>query len=139
MTTELFEQLLNQRNENIILDFKKSFYKFTEGADKNIKDLEDGKFIKDIISFYNTKRESEAYIIIGVEHHKDGKKTLLGLDEYYDNAKLQDKIKDKVNPIPIFEYSIFEYKGKDYGIVTIPFALLHFSLCSYQRFSRCWS
>lgn len=115
MKLKRFEEILNE-SECSILDFKKQQYDFL-GAEKDEKNAE---FIKDIISFANTKRKETAVIIIGIEELDDNTKILHGVDKHIDDAIFQQKIKDKVNPKPIFSYSLFDYKGKKYGVFEIP-------------------
>ncbi len=113
MNKDLFESLVGS-DESSILDFKKINY-----ALGSRNQDEDAKFIKDVVAFSNTIREESSYIIIGVEEI-DGQKNLLGLDNNYDEALLQDKIKDKVNPKPKFKYFSFEYEEKRFGILEFP-------------------
>jgi predicted HTH transcriptional regulator len=113
MTKEKFEILIS-KNESSTLDFKKELYKFEKGNDDQL-----AKFVKDIISFSNTIRESPAYILIGIEEDK-GKKLHHGIEEFVDDAILQDKIKDKVDPKPKFSYFTYNYNDLIYGIIEIP-------------------
>jgi Putative DNA-binding domain len=113
MTTEEFEHLLTE-DESATLDFKRMHYNLGRNNDGD-----DAKLIKDIIAFTNTIREKSAYIIIGVELNNN-RKVLHGLDQDYDESQLQDKVKDKVNPKPIFKYYTFEYQKKRFGIFEFP-------------------
>jgi hypothetical protein len=113
MNTDLFKSLIN-KTEGPTLDFKSKQYPLI--GDKN--DIETAKFVKDIISFANTKREESAYIIIGISDDK----VLCGLDHEIDEATLQSKLRDKVHPIPKFSYSNFEFEGTVFGIFEIPIA-----------------
>jgi hypothetical protein len=115
MTNNQFEKLLLQQ-ESSILDFKRSQYDFSNDND-NRKTAE---FVKDIISFSNTIRTDRSYIILGVNANIDGTKELLGLDVHIDDSVLQQKIKDKVFPIPQFSYYTFEYSDRIFGIIEIP-------------------
>lgn len=113
MTEEKFEKLISSE-EGRLIDFKRTQYRLING---NSNDL--AKFIKDIISFTNTIREESAYIILGIEDIS-GEKTFHGLDTHIDDAIFQDKIKDKVNPRPVFTYYSFLYQSRRYGIIEIP-------------------
>jgi len=113
MDSSLFEFLLFQP-ESTVLDFKEMPYEF----DRN-KDNEDAKLVKDIISFANTIREEKAYIISGVRDD-NGSNVCVGITNFTDDAILQEKVKDKVNPKPIFASYPFEYKGLKFGIIEIP-------------------
>lgn len=111
MTTELFEQLIS-RDESDTLDFKKEQYEFVD--DDSV-----AKFVKDILSFANTIRKHNSYIIIGIEQTTSGK-IFHGLSKNIDDAIFQDKVKTKVYPIPKFSYSVFRHNSLDYGIIEVP-------------------
>jgi len=115
LTVNEFEDII-RRQESSVLDFKMYMYNFENDTDLR----KTACFAKDILSFSNTIRNETSFIIIGVEDHKDGQKTLLGIDDNIDDAIQQDKIKDKVYPRPIFKYYILEYSGLKYGIIEIP-------------------
>jgi tetratricopeptide (TPR) repeat protein len=118
MNTELFEYLLSQP-ESDILDFKSEFYDFSGDTEK-AKEAKESKFIKDIISFANTKRDKSSYIIIGIKENGTTKeKELLGVTTHPDDASLQEKIKDKVYPVPEFLYYPHTYKNQQFGIIEI--------------------
>ena len=118
MKIELFEYLLTQ-SESDTLDFKSEFYDFSGDTDK-AKEAKESKFIKDIISFANTKRDKSSYIIIGIkENGTSKKKELLGVTAHPDDASLQEKIKDKVYPVPEFLYYPYSYKNQQFGIIEI--------------------
>lgn len=113
MNKRLFEQLIKRR-ESATLDFKEQFYGFKKG-DPN----EDAKFIKDVLSFCNTIRNEEAYIVIGVRH-TSLQTDLLGLSDFTDDAILQQKAKDKIWPRPVFKAYTYRYNGKLFGIIEFP-------------------
>lgn len=116
MNVELFKSLIN-KTEGTTLDFKRNQYPLI--GDKN--DIETAKFVKDIISFANTKRNTSAYIIIGIGEI-DNTKELCGLDVHIDEATFQSKIRDKVYPIPSFSYFTFKFEQTTFGIFEIPIA-----------------
>lgn len=111
---------LIQEDENSTLDFKRDIYTFTQGAPRNIRKTETGKFIKDLLSLYNTVRNGAAYIIMGIEEDENLNKNFIGISSKIDGAILQDKVKDKLKPIVDFSLSYVEYEQKEYGIITIP-------------------
>lgn len=113
MTVEEFEILLRQ-DESSTLDFKRMNYTLGRNNERD-----DAKLVKDVIAFTNTIRDKSAYIIIGVELCSN-QKVLHGLDQNYDEAQLQDKVKDKVSPKPIFKYYTIEYQNKRFGIFEFP-------------------
>lgn len=113
MTREEFEILIS-KDESSTLDFKKEHYKFEKG-----NELQIAKFIKDIIAFSNTIRDTTAHILIGIEE-ENGNKLHHGIEGFIDDAIFQDKIKDKVDPKPKFSCYTFNYNGLIYGIIEIP-------------------
>ena len=112
LSTEQFERLI-EMPESTLLDFKASMYDFTDDADLKAT----AKLVKDIISFCNTVRSDTSYIVIGVEENKDNGKILHGLDKDTDDAILQEKVKDKVHPRPVFHYYNIVYQQKTFGIL----------------------
>jgi Putative DNA-binding domain len=63
----LIENLLNQ-DESSSLDFKRDQYPF-DGADDGQK----SELVKDILAFTNAWRQSDAYILIGVDDVQGGR------------------------------------------------------------------
>src|SRR5450432_2024723 len=110
-----FESLLN-RPESAILDFKATMYDFMD--DGELKTT--SKFVKDVISFCNTIRTDTSYIIIGVDENKGGEKILHGILNDTDDAMLQQKVKDKVLPRPVFHYYTLVYQQKNFGVLEFP-------------------
>jgi hypothetical protein len=115
MQINTFERILS-KSESSILDFKYRMYDFNDDKDF----VKTSKFVKDVISFSNTVRNETSYIIIGVREEENGTKVYEGLDNFIDDAILQDKIKDKVYPRPHFKFSTFDYDSKRYGIIEFP-------------------
>lgn len=114
LTIADFEVLLNNP-ESSTLDFKSEMYDFTEDKD-NIKI---GKFVKDVLSFCNTIRNEISYIILGV-HEENGEKKFNGISKVIDDAILQDKVKDKIFPRPIFKFYSINYQNKTFGVLEFP-------------------
>lgn len=115
MNKKLFEEILLKGEGNLV-DFKVVGYFSDDSASKKDKDVD---FIKDIISFANTVRQENAYIIIGVKDN--GEKIGISESELVDSAVFQAKIKDKVNPVPKFScYPFFDDDGLRYQIIEIP-------------------
>jgi len=115
MKEQEFEILL-QKSESSNLDFKRSQYEIS----KDVDNINVSKFVKDIISFSNTIRTETAYIVIGVAINEDGTKELLGLDKNVDDSIFQEKLKNKVFPIPNFLYYTVHYNEKAFGLIEIP-------------------
>ncbi|WP_291134814.1 ATP-binding protein [Flavobacterium sp. UBA7663] len=115
ITEKEFESLIS-KNESSILDFKGEFYDFNNDKTKFIT----AKFVKDVISFSNTIRTETSYIIFGIQELDNGELEFKGINEKIDEAILQDKIKDKVFPRPIFSFYTFNYKDILYGVIEFP-------------------
>jgi hypothetical protein len=113
---EKFETLIKMP-ESPELDFKKDMFDLSKDDTEYSKT---GKIVKDIISFSNTIRVNTSYIIIGVEVNGDGTKILHGIKQGFDDAIIQDKVKDKITPVPNFKTYIFEYDSKKFGIIEFP-------------------
>lgn len=128
MTEQNFKELLS-KPESSILDFKTDLYDFTNDTDGNIT----SKFIKDILSFTNTIRETSAYIIYGVKENQDSTKELIGITKNIDDAILQDKVKSKVHPLPKFQYSTLRFDDKLFGIIEIPLVKYDFPIVSIVK------
>jgi len=115
ITEKELENLLN-KTESSVLDFKEQLYDFKNEKNFNAT----SKFVKDIISFTNTIRIETSYIIFGVKENEDGTSSLIGIKENINDAILQDKIKDKVFPRPIFSYYNIFYKKINFGVLEFP-------------------
>jgi hypothetical protein len=113
MNIKLFEYLLSLP-ENDIIDFKEVCHQFN-----GKKEDDDGKFIKDILSFGNSIRTETAYIISGVKF-VGANKSLVGTIPMMDDASLQQKVETKVFPKPKFTSYMFPYQGMEFGIIEIP-------------------
>jgi tetratricopeptide (TPR) repeat protein len=115
----LFQSLVALQESNI-LDFKRDAYNLSDES----KQL---ALVKDIMCMYNTPREGDAHIIIGVKEHKTKPHDLFGIDpgtnpQHLDQSDLQRLFLEKfrVEPCPEFKIDILKYDGNDFGIITIP-------------------
>lgn len=115
MTHQEFEEILLKPESNV-LDFKREQYDILNKSNE----VNTVKFIKDIISFCNTIRTESAFIILGVGENGNGEKELIGINKHIDDSVFQEKIKDKVTPIPYFNYSTINLRNKIFGIIEIP-------------------
>ena len=113
MLTELQIQSFLERPESSLLDFKEEMYNFKN--DYEFK--ETAKFVKDVISFSNTIRVETGYILIGIRETKEFPHEIIGLKNSIDDSILQEKIKDKIFPRPLFAY--YEIMMKDKRIALI--------------------
>lgn len=105
-----FEAIL-ARGEGPTLDFKTTDYDL---GNEPLK----GNFVKDVLSFLNTPREGNAHIILGVKRLTDGSNDLRGVAGLKDDNEYQQVLKC-IDPTPVLDFSVFEYKGLLFGIVRI--------------------
>ena len=114
MTPELFETLLYQ-NESETLDFKTGQYAFEKTTPERQSEL-----LKDILAFANAWRQTDAYILIGVEEKRDARSIVTGLDDHLLNRNLQQFVTSKTNRPVSFSYSSMRFEDKEVGILHIP-------------------
>jgi hypothetical protein len=114
MTPELFETLLYQ-NESETLDFKVAQYAFEKATAEQKSEL-----LKDILAFANAWRQTDAYILIGVEEKRDAKSVVTGLNNHLSNRNLQQFVASKTNRPVFFSYSSIKFEDKEVGILHIP-------------------
>jgi hypothetical protein len=107
------EQLLNE-NESAYLDFKRDQYHF-EGVDDNEK----SELLKDILSFANAWRRTDAFILIGVEEVKGGRNKVIGVNSHLDDHSLQQFVNKKTQKPVDFEYKALVFEGLHLGILRI--------------------
>lgn len=113
MDIHLFETLLYQ-HESETLDFKKEQYKFSGATDE-----EKGELLKDILAFANSYRKSNAYILIGVEEVRPGPCKVHHIPNHLDDHQLQQFVNSRTQRLVEFSYEVFEYQGKNVGIIQI--------------------
>ncbi|NOV30055.1 ATP-binding protein [Methylomonas sp. ZR1] len=120
MDLKTFEKLINL-NEKDFIDFKSEMY--FSNSNKN-KDKARAEFVKDIISMWNTPRETNAYIILGVKKGCDNNNEFIGIDfnNIPDDADLRSQFDSLVSYTPSFDYDFFNYNEKNFVIFTIPIA-----------------
>lgn len=116
MNETLFRTLLLQ-SEGPELDFKRDQYAF-KGAD----DLSKSKLLKDVLTFANSWRFGDAYVLIGVEDLNTGARDARGIPaaDHIDDASLQQFVNSKINRDVKFSYQAFLYDGKSFGVIAIP-------------------
>lgn len=108
------EELLYEE-EGTTLDFKSEEYKFV-GADDFVK----SELLKDILSFANAWRRTDAYILIGVEDVKGGRSKIKGINTDLDDAQLQQFVNGKTQRPIEFEYRAAKVDDLKIGIIRIP-------------------
>jgi hypothetical protein len=110
----LIENLL-YGEEGVDLDFKRDQYKFLKASDD-----EKGELLKDILSFANSWRRSDAFILIGIEEVKGGRSNVYGISDKFDDAQIQQFVNSKTNRPITFSYQNIDFEGKCIGIFHIP-------------------
>ena len=108
------EELLYEE-EGTTLDFKREEYKF-----RDANDFEKGELLKDILSFSNAWRRTDAYILIGVEEVKGGRSKVLGIKDELDDAHLQQFVNGKTQRPIEFDYRTVIVDGVKIGVIRIP-------------------
>ena len=111
---EQFERLLNQ-DESLTLDFKQNQYPF-ERADEADK----GELIKDILAFVNTSRKDTAYILVGVKEVKGRRNEIVGVDQFLDDARVQQFVNSKTQRPAVFSYQYICIGDRTVGVIEIP-------------------
>ena len=101
--------------ESSTLDFKKAQYPFEKSSDEEKSEL-----LKDILSFANAWKRTDAYILIGVEEVKGGQSIVKGIDVHIEEASLQQFVNTKTNKPVLFSYLPVEFDGKRFAIIKIP-------------------
>lgn len=120
MEINVFEELLKE-SESYFIDFKSEMYFSNSQKDKTKARAE---FVKDIVSMWNTPRDRDSYIILGIRNKSGNDNELVGIDQgnIIDDADLRSKFESLVNYIPKFEFNIIDYKNLKFAIITIPIA-----------------
>ena len=111
---EQLERLLNQE-ESLTLDFKQNQYPF-ERADEAVK----GELLKDILAFANATREDTAYILIGVKEVKGRRNLVVGVDQFLDDAQIQQFVNSKTQRPVEFSYQYISIENRTIGVIEIP-------------------
>lgn len=102
-------------SEGAELDFKREQYLFEEADDRTKSEL-----LKDILSFANAWRRTDAYILIGIQEIKEAESTVVGITEHIDDAKLQQFVNAKTNRPVEFTYTPMPFRSKQIGVIHIP-------------------
>ncbi len=111
--SKLVESLLYQ-SEGTTVDFKCKQYAF-EGATEEQK----SELLKDILAFANSWRQSDAYIVIGVQAVTGGRHSPINVDQHFDDAQLQQFINSKTNRPIEMSYEVHVYEGSKIGLIKI--------------------
>lgn len=107
---------LLQESEGTSLDFKRDQYRFGKAASIDDKVC----FLKDILSFANSFRRTDAFVLIGIHAVKNGAKEIVGISDHLDDASIQQFVNSKTNRPIEFAYEVVQYEGKSIGVIHIP-------------------
>lgn len=112
----LLESLLHEE-EGPALDFKGYQYQFDKASDEQKSEL-----LKDILAFANTKRETPAYVLIGVAEVKGGRSKVVGIQKHLDDAHLHQFVNSKTQRSVEFSYYPYPTDGQgiEIGVIEIP-------------------
>jgi hypothetical protein len=102
------------RGECDSLDFKRDQYPFP----KNDKDTK-SELLKDILAMANAWRNETAYILIGVQNN-GFPKTVVGCEDHFDDAILQQFVTEKTNRPVRFSYYESTIQSRPVGVIEIP-------------------
>lgn len=101
--------LIQHENEKTGLDFKAAIYK-SEKFDELLKDL---------MAMANATLAEDRYIVVGVKHHPNGERVVLGIEEFMDDATYYQLVHSNIEPDIQFEYFHTEVEGKKVGVFRI--------------------
>lgn len=113
MTEQDLTPLLH-RSESESLDFKRDAYPFS-GATDDVK----SELLKDVIAFANARRDSDAWIIIGVEEENGRVKRIPGAAITLRDHDVQQFINSKTNRRIDFNIEILSHAGVSLTIIKI--------------------
>lgn len=127
MDRDFFEDLIG-KPEGRFVDYKTCVYDFSGNGAKK-----DSDFIKDVLSFANTVRDSSAYIIFGIREENDGNLNLVGIEKFLDDSIFQQKSSSKIYPTPYFLSYNYKYDDKLFGIIEFPVHYYERPLVSVEK------
>ena len=110
LTADELLDLIKNAPEKSIHDWKQDFTLPNDDEKK-------GEFLKDLAAMANTCDTSYGYIIYGVNRSKPD--PIIGISNNYDDAKLQQLVKGKINPLPNFLYYEISIGAKKIGVLQI--------------------
>ena len=113
MRTSQLTALLH-RSEGETLDFKRDQYPFVKATDE-----ERGELLKDLLAMANAWKESDGYIVIGVEEEHGRAKRVCGATASLEDASLQQFVKSRTNRPVSFLVEVLPYNGVNITVITI--------------------
>lgn len=114
---ELIRRLLLKGEGNDV-DFKQEQYPFPHGPEPKRAEI-----LKDILAFANAWRTDDAYILIGVGEDEQKRPVVLGTEDHFNPADLQQYVNangGKLNRPADFHYVIVDLDGKRIGVLHVP-------------------
>jgi hypothetical protein len=112
--TNVLNRLLSQ-GESSHLDYKSEPYRFVGASDGDKAEL-----LKDIFAMANAWRDTDAFILIGVQEQPGRKADVVGIVDHLDDADLQQFVNSKTNRPVQFSYKSLEEGGRSIGIIHVP-------------------
>jgi hypothetical protein len=111
---QLLEELLNE-DEGSALDFKRDQYPFAGASDEQKSEL-----LKDILSFANAWRRTDAFILIGVKEVRGSRSEVVGISTHLDESHIQQFVNSKTQRPVYFSYQTYAFEGAQIGVLRIP-------------------
>jgi len=105
--------MLMDQPESVSLDFKRELWHLRSDDGKS-------KFIKDVVTMANAGRSEPAHILVGVNTGPGGARALVSLAHHADDATLQQIVRGKVDPAPVFLYRELTVRGAVVGVLSVP-------------------
>lgn len=105
---DLLDQI-RYEGENTGFDFKAIAYKQEKGED----------LLKDIMAMANADLDRDRFIVVGVKHHTNGDRDILGVDDFIDDASYYQLVHNNIEPDIHFEYYYLPIDDKQVGVFRI--------------------
>lgn len=105
---DLLDQI-RYEGENTGFDFKAIAYKSDKAED----------LLKDIMAMANADLTRDRFIVVGVKHHANGDRDILGVDDFIDDASYYQLVHSNIEPDIHFEYSYLPIDDKKVGVFRI--------------------
>lgn len=110
LTIDEILQLLSQTPEQAAFDWKKDFVSPND-------DDKRGELIKDICAIANASPLSYGYIVYGVDPRRPD--PLIGVSSNYDDSRLQQLLRGKIEPAPSFLYYEVSAGAKTVAVIQV--------------------
>lgn len=96
-------RLINNKEENIFVDFKENFHFFQENGKSNNEVFQE--FYKDCIGFLNAPERGDKYLIFGIKELEGNDFEIVGVNDedlnLFKEERFQDQINNYITPVPI--------------------------------------